>query len=299
VDRTTASAVSEAILAACYKRALAESGLDAAQLPEAAFAGTLRASVAHRFAEMDPDDASLRRYLASLRLADLALACACRHGDERAWERFIAELRPILYRAGRAITSDDTGGRDLADSIYAELYGVGRSGRESGEPRSLFRYFHGRSTLATWLRAVLAQRYVDQVRETRRLVPTELPELERTLPSVSPPEEDPRHAHHLAVLQQTLRGTLAELPARDRFRMGCYYLQGMTLAAIGRLLGEHEATVSRRLAHNRRNIRGALEAALKKDGLTPRETGALLEQAVDEWPFDATADLQAAADKTF
>lgn len=299
MDRTTAPVVSEAILAAFYERALAESGLDATQLSDAAFTETLRASVAHRFTESPPDDASLRRYLASLRLADLALACACRHGDERAWERFIAELRPILYRAGRAITGDDTGGRDLADSIYAELYGVGRGNRESGEPRSLFRYFHGRSTLATWLRAVLAQRHVDQVREARRLVPTELPELERALPPAVPSEGDPRLARRLALLQHTLRQTLTELPPRDRFRLGCYYLQSMTLAAIGRLLGEHEATVSRRLARNRRNIRERLEAVLENDGLTPRETEALLEQAVDEWPFDATADLQAAADRTF
>ena len=32
---------------------------------------------------------------------------------------------------------------------------------DRGERRSLFRYFQGRSSLATWLRAVLAQRYVD------------------------------------------------------------------------------------------------------------------------------------------
>ena len=36
----------------------------------------------------------------------------------------------------------------------------------------------------------------------------------------------------------------------------------MTLAAIGRLLDEHEATVSRRLARARREIRRALEHAL-------------------------------------
>ena len=38
-----------------------------------------------------------------------------------------------------------------------------------GERQSLFRYFHGRSSLATWLRAVLAQRVVDAVRVERRL----------------------------------------------------------------------------------------------------------------------------------
>ena len=57
------------------------------------------------------------------------------------------------------------GARELADSIYADLFGLQE---RDGERRSLFRYFHGRSSLATWLRAVLAQRQVDRVRATRR-----------------------------------------------------------------------------------------------------------------------------------
>ena len=54
---------------------------------------------------------------------------------------------------------------ELADSLFAELYGLvdGKGGE-----RSLFRYFHGRSALKTWLRAILAQRHVDRLRESRR-----------------------------------------------------------------------------------------------------------------------------------
>ena len=77
------------------------------------------------------------------------------------------EYRPVLYRSADAI--DPGGGaRELADSIYADLFGLQE---RDGERRSLFRYFHGRSSLATWLRAVLAQRYVDRVRSSRRLTP--------------------------------------------------------------------------------------------------------------------------------
>lgn len=175
--------VSDKVLTVCYRRALAAFKLDATQLPRAAFIETLTASIAHRFADSTPTDTSVRRYLDSLRLPNLALACVCRYGDERAWERFVQELRPTLYRAGRAIAGQDVAGRDLVDSIWAELYGVGRGGSVSNEPRSIFRYYHGRSTLATWLRAVLAQRHVDHIRETRRMVPTETRELERALPT--------------------------------------------------------------------------------------------------------------------
>src|SRR5262249_12482141 len=88
--------------------------------------------------------------------ADLELARACEAGDGKAWEKFILTYRPILYRSADAL--DPTGGaRDLADAIYGELF-----------ERSLFRYFQGRSSLATWLRAVLSQRYVDRLRGDRR-----------------------------------------------------------------------------------------------------------------------------------
>ena len=51
---------------------------------------------------------------------DLELARACERGDEAAWDRFLAEYRPILYRSADAI--DPSGGaREVADSLYAEL----------------------------------------------------------------------------------------------------------------------------------------------------------------------------------
>jgi len=76
---------------------------------------------------------------------DLELARQCAAGDEAAWERFILEFRPILYRAADAL--DPGGGaRELADTLYADLYGVAEAGAER---RSLFRYYQGRSSLAT------------------------------------------------------------------------------------------------------------------------------------------------------
>ena len=98
-----------------------------------------------------------------MREDDLELARLCADGDERAWERFVREYRPILYRAADALDSTQ-GAREIADSLYAELYGIKSA---AGERQSLFRYDQGRSSLATWLRAVLAQRYVDRVRVER------------------------------------------------------------------------------------------------------------------------------------
>ena len=99
-----------------------------------------------------------------------------------AWDHFVLEMRPGLYRAADAL--DPTGAaRELADSLYADLYGVDQRGSAR---QSLLRYFHGRSSLSTWLRAVLAQRHVDRIRVDRRTepLPEELPSRARPHPPI-------------------------------------------------------------------------------------------------------------------
>jgi RNA polymerase sigma-70 factor (ECF subfamily) len=193
--------------------------------------------------------------------ADLELARRCAAGDEQAWERFVLEYRPVLYRAADAL--DPSGGaRDLADSLYADLYGI-RKG-SSTDRKSLFQYFQGRSSLATWLRAVLSQRYVDRVREQRRLQP--LPDEERAFePSDMSQDPNPERGRDLQLMQQTLGQAIADLSAKDRLRLACYYAQSLTLAETGRVLEEHEATVSRQLARTRRTIRDNVERRLRGD----------------------------------
>ena len=224
-----------------------------------------------RFAEALERGAERGANLDKLHLEDLALACGCAAGDEAAWEHFIREQRPTLYRAAEAL---DPGGsaRELADGIYGELF-----------ERSLFRYFHGRSSLATWLRAVLAQRHVDRLRAGRRLEP--LPD--DSGPAEAGPYEAGRHASAAAVgpaeagphedrcrklISSALTRAVSELPSRDRLRLACYYAQELTLAETGKLLGEHEASSSRHLARTRRTLRGEIERRLRdQHGLTAAE----------------------------
>src|SRR5260370_7737284 len=110
----------------------------------------------------------LEEYLGALHLEDLALATACAEGGEAAWEHFFTKYRAYLRAAAAAILRCKGGSAeacDLADSLFSELYGL--AGGKDAE-RSLFRYFHGRSSLKTWLRAVLAQRHIDSIRAGRR-----------------------------------------------------------------------------------------------------------------------------------
>src|SRR5208283_5039425 len=132
------------------------------------FAMALDRSLSKRFADVAAPDNRRVEYLQTLHIQDLALAAACLEGSEPAWEYFVREYRASLRAAAGVITKGSRAGanaEELADSLFAELYGLvdGRRGE-----RSLFRYFHGRSALKTWLRAILAQRHVDRLRESRR-----------------------------------------------------------------------------------------------------------------------------------
>ena len=189
--------------------------------------------------------------------ADVELARRCADGDEQAWERFVREYRPLLYRAADAL--DRTGrARELADALYADLYS-----------RSLFKYFHGKSSLATWLRAVLSQRYVDSLRAGKRLEPLDEQDEAsagvRAARSGSEDHPDPDRPRYLAVMQRALAAAVAALADRDRLRLACYYVQSLTLAEIGRLTKEHEATVSRHLTRTRRLIREDVERRLRDE----------------------------------
>lgn len=242
-------------------------------VPRPRFAAALQAS-AERAAGAD-----ITRYLKSLHLEDLALACACAAGDEAAWEHFVREYRSPLYRSADALESGDRA-RELADSLYADLYGTGE---RDGERRSLLRYFHGRSSLATWLRAVLAQRHVDAVRSGRRLEPLPPDDGPVAVASSAPPPADPDRTRYLALIHRALKLAIGVLSARDRLRLGCYYAEQMTLAQTGRLLDEHEATVSRQLARTRRAIREAVERYLKREaGLLEAQVSRCFEYALED-----------------
>jgi RNA polymerase sigma-70 factor (ECF subfamily) len=248
-------------------------------LPADAWAAALDRSATKALAGRSPSSADLDRYFSSLHLADLALACACAQGHAGAWDHFVAQFRPALYRAADAVDAGG-GAREVADALYAELYGLNEKG---GERRSLFLYFHGRSSLSTWLRSLVAQRYVDRIRETRRLAPLPEDESAAGLPA-APASPDPDRPRFAAAMRAALGLVIGVLAPKDRLRLGCYYAQEMTLAQIGRVTGEHEATVSRHLARTRREIRGAVERQL-------REQHRFAEREIDECFASMSADV--------
>lgn len=255
------------------RRLYEQSGAAAWDVSPARFREALSRSLAHRFGADSPADGG-RGYLESLAVADLALACACIDGHDAAWEHFVRELRPQLYHGARTIAADE--GRELADSLYAELFGLPGA---DGARRSLLLHYHGRSRLITWLRSVLVQRRIDRVRVTRRFEPLdETADAPRGPQSV---ERDPERDTLVAHAQQALDAAIDALAPADRLRLRLYYGQDMTLAAIGRVLGEHEATVSRKLEKARRALKAGVDRALADRGLASAARVRAMELAAD------------------
>jgi len=228
--------------------------------------------------------AELAAYIESLHVADLALAAACADGSDAAWDEFMRAHRPALYAAARAVAGE-AAGRELADLLYADLYGVTQ---RDGRRRPLFDYFHGRSRLATWLRAVLAQRHVDRAREARR---TESLDEDRedaapgarldALASADPPP-DPDRPRLARLFDEAVAAAVAALAPADRLRLSYYYLHALTRARLGRLMGDHESSVSRKLERARRALRADIEARLSAHGLAAGDVRAVVEQAATE-----------------
>jgi RNA polymerase sigma factor (sigma-70 family) len=244
-----------------------------------AFAGTLQLSVKKHFAAASPAALRVKEYLSALHLQDLALACACAEGHSAAWDHFVFIFRGYLRSSAGVIlrcSGDSPAACELADSLFSELYGVG----EGPNRRSLFRYFHGRSSLKTWLRAVLAQRHVDAIRANRRFADlgTTDGDLDQTalrpamLPAMNAANagalSDPHRNDLVALFRRTLEVALGLLPPRDKERLRLYYAAEQTLAEIGRKLGEHESSVSRNLDRTRRELRQEVEQALRKGSST-------------------------------
>ena len=278
----------------CWKKALVP---DEWGLAREQFFAVLERSIAHRFGDTSPNGKAIEAYLESLHVSDLALALACSAGNAAAWDFFVGQFRPELYRAARAIAGE-ANARELADSLYAELYGL----RESdGQRKSLFDYFHGRSKLSTWLRAVLAQRHIDEIRRLRKTEPLEddsgserggISVRGASASNFANAAIDTERTKYVAILQATLADVLESLEPRDRLRLAYYYVDDRTLAEIGRSLGEHEATVSRKLERTRRDVRARVETALRtQKEWTEAQIRLCFEYARGQWPFDLSGAL--------
>ena len=214
----------------------------------------------------------------ALHLEELAIAHGCALGRESAWRRFLAQYRDHLTRAAVEMTGSEALGDELASALYSELFGL--TEREGKRWSPLLGY-SGRGSLMGWLRAVLAQRRVDQYRKIGR--ETELDEIEPAAPPSAQIEPE-----RIEDLQVALKMTLGVASAEERFLLSAYYLDQHTLDEISRVLRVHVATISRKLKRATKRLRKELLQTLIARGLSRRAA----EEALGTDPRDVDINLR-------
>jgi RNA polymerase sigma-70 factor, ECF subfamily len=262
----------------------AKSGCDKIGLARESFAGIL-CEVATKYLPTAATHADACTFLLTLRVEELALAQACAAGNNAAWEIFLTRYREKLYQSALRIAREDSSARDLADSLYAELYGTTT---RDGERISKLASFTGRGSLEGWLRTVLAQEFVNRYRRTKRLV--SLDEESEDGSQFAAPQPEPVLSAD-SRLESATDAALASLSSEDRMVLAAYYLDGRTLAEIARILGVHESTISRKVDKLAKLLRKKILAGMMQQGMARRQAEEALEVDVRDLQVDIRRSL--------
>lgn len=247
----------------------------------------------------------IAKFIDEMQADDLCLIIACERGDESAWTDLVERFTATVRSAARSASANEDAAEELAQSIWAELYGLRT--RQDGLPASKLAYYSGRGSLAGWLRAVVAQLAVDIFRKQSRLVQTEeesdLDRLARdtqvtagqpVLAGIPNPEESMSNRFAQADMQQALSKSVQELSAEDRLLVKLYYFDNLRLREAGAVLGVHEATASRRLTRIQADLRKRVTRILIDErGWTQSET----DRSFAELAQNLDTDLEAILSK--
>jgi RNA polymerase sigma-70 factor (ECF subfamily) len=262
----------------------AKGGCEKIGLTRESFSAIL-CEVGSKHATATASEAEIRTFFLSLRVDELALARACAAGVNSAWEIFLTRFREKLYLSALRIAREDSAARELADTLYADLYGTST---RAGQRVSKLASYTGRGSLEGWLRTVLAQEYVNRYRRTKRLVSLDEESEEGVQFRALEPEPVPAADQRLA---QATDEAIAALSGEDRTVLSAYYLDGRTLAEIARMLGVHESTISRKLDKLAKALRRQIVASLARRGMSRRQAEEALEVDVRDLQVDIRRSL--------
>jgi RNA polymerase sigma-70 factor (ECF subfamily) len=198
---------------------------------------------------------------------DLFLACSCAHGDGaaiRALEAlyFSDEVDAPCRRSGTVAPEE------MRQRVRAKLF-VGPSPKIAS--------YAGRSSLRTWLRAVIGRLVIDAVRSR----PRDIPAPEGDFLDLACGSDDPDRR----LLKQTYRGALEEafsvaasrLSPKDKNLLRYGLSEGLSIDQIGRIYGVHRVTAARWLQKARATFAENIQAAMiERLKMSPSEFDSVL-----------------------
>lgn len=170
------------------------------------------------------------------------LARRAAEGDDVAFGRLAAQVRPLLLRWALVQTTDADDAEDVVQGALLRMH------------RGLGTFQHG-ARLSTWLYAVLRSAAADWRRGAHRRSERDA-RYAGDVVALQPPEERTDRARLLALVRTQLQA----LPARQREVFDLADLQGHSPAEVAELLAMNHNTVRTHLLRARRTLRARILA---------------------------------------
>lgn len=214
-------------------------------------------------------------------LDDLYLATACAAGQSAAWRECEALHFPFIRTFARRFLPDALA-RDLADQIIADLW----QRRKIGS-------YAGRSTLRTWLGAVVAHSALNMQKTSLACVTPGGETFREYARRHSAPDSRPSPEEEQAerMLADLIVHVIERLNPEEKLLLQMHYEQGLTLEQMEAPLGASKATLSRRLKRIREHVKARIDELAERTHGTPLRV--LRERlALDRLEFDLSAVLR-------
>jgi RNA polymerase sigma-70 factor len=191
---------------------------------------------------MSADPQAALDFLEGLHKEDLYLARACVEGSNAAWGRFNSIYKKYLTDLAVFVSPNRDSALELADSLPGYIYGPDRSGS------SRLASYDGRSSLATWLRAVVSHRaYNERELKWNRHEAIESVGQITDNAAWAGIEGSLRTSRYQQRIKDALTCACKSLSDRERLLLLLRYDRELQLGRIARLLRVHPSTITRQL----------------------------------------------------
>jgi RNA polymerase sigma-70 factor len=205
----------------------------------------------------NPLQATAAAFFLRLHTNDLYLSAACAQPTEAAWDRFITLYRRLILHLSQPLFPTRDAASELAGSITGHIFLPDRSGR------SRIASFDGRSSLATWLAAVVNHKAIkERERKCNNMESIACaPELTDDLwpDGIEASLRANRYQHMVRELFAQIGKSLSE---REHLVLRLHYDEGLSGADIAGILGIHPSTVARDLQRINIKLRGEIISLL-------------------------------------
>jgi RNA polymerase sigma-70 factor, ECF subfamily len=208
-----------------------------------------------RFCEYLGERAGAIEALASLKGADLYLACGCVDGNPIAMTAFDALVNAVADKLRRLAPNEDV----LADAKQQ----VRQLMLPRAERSSEIGKYTGRGALAGWLRIVLGRELVRLAKRERRQPQLDTGEAALLVDGADDPEIAYLKAHYQHEFKQAFAAAMGELEADDRRALRYAVVEGLSIDEIAKLEGVHRATAARDVARARGRLADKTRSTLQ------------------------------------